>query len=174
MKATSVIFLIIFISSCAVRDSYSDIKPGDILLVKIPLVIPADKASIMIQYGKVSSQSKIEVYHPRCWFVSRVIKAETQTIQPGEFRVVKVREISSVVQHTVGSPFASLSFFIFSGETAVEYFTEIDIVSDTQADFNRLICSHWEDPDDAEYLSLYQINAALKGVAKIVTQHIKK
>lgn len=170
MKYTIVIFLSLLIQSCVVVESYSDIKSGDVLVVKESLVIPAGKASITIQYGKVTPVTVIEVYHPRCWFVSSLIKQGSQIIQPGKFRILKVRETFESVRRSVSFPFATLSLSMFSGATAVEYFTEMDLASNRQQDINRLICSHWEDPYDAEHLTVKQINAALGELAKIIIQ----
>ena len=170
MKFTSVIILVLFLCSCVVLQSYSGIKPGDVLWLKKTLVIPADKASVMYQYGEISTASEIEVYDPRCWFVSRVIKTKIQTINPDRFRILKIRDISSTVQHATDFPFASLSFPLFLDNLAVEYFTEMDISSETQPEFHRLICSYWGDSSDEEYLSIKQINAALKGIAIIISQ----
>lgn len=168
MKYSIIIFLSLIIQSCTTVDSYSDIVTGNILLVKKMLVIPAGKARVTIQYGKVASIAEVELYHPRCWFISRVIENEAQIIDAGEFRIVTVKEKYESVQRTAGFPFAGLSFASSSSPTADEYFTEMDIVSNTQSNIARLICSHWEDPYDAKHLTLNQINITLGGLAKIV------
>lgn len=170
MKYPIIIFLSLIIQSCTTVESYSDIVAGNILVVTKSLVIPAGKARVTIQYGKVASVTAVEVYHPRCWFVSRVIKNEAQIINAGEFRITKVREVYESVQRTTGFPFAGLSLVSSSSPTADEYFTEMDIVSDTQPNITRLICSHWEDPNDAKHLTLKQINTALGSLAKIVAR----
>ncbi len=170
MKYSIIIFLSLIIQSCTTVESYSEIVTGNTLIVKKSLVIPADQARVTIQYGKVASVTEIELYHPRCWFISRVIKNEAQVINAGEFRIAKVRETYESVQRTTGFPFAGLSFSSSSSPTADEYFTEMDIVSNTQSNINRLICSHWEDPYDAKYLTLKQINIALGELAEIVTR----
>lgn len=170
MKYSIIIFLSLIIQSCTTVDSYSDIVTGNILIVKKSLVIPAGKARVTIQYGKIASVSEVELYHPRCWFISRVIKNEAQIIDAGEFRIAKVRETYESVQRTTGFPFAGLSFTSSLSPTADEYFTEMDIVSNTQSNITRFICSHWEDPNDAKHLTLNQINIALGGLAKIVAR----
>ena len=169
MKYFIIIFLSLIIQSCTTVESYSDIVAGDILFVKKSLVIPAGNARVTLQYGKVASVTEVELYHPRCWFISRVIKNEVQIINAGEFRIVKVRETYESVQRTTGFPFAGISF-ASSSPTADEYFTEMDITSETQSNISRLICSHWEDPSDAKHLTLKQINTALGGMANIIVR----
>lgn len=170
MKYSIIIFLSLIFQSCTTVESYSEIVSGNILVIKKSLVIPAGEARVTIQYGKVASIAGIELYHPRCWFISRVIKNEAQIINVGEFRIAKVRETYNSVQRTTGFPFAGLSLASSSSPTADEYFTEMDIVSNTQSNISRLICSHWEDPYDAKHLTLKQINVALGELAEIVTR----
>lgn len=170
MRYPIIIFLSLIIQSCTTVESYSDIVAGNILVVTKSLVIPAGKARVTLQYGKIASVTEVEVYHPHCWFVSRVIKNEAQIINAGEFRITKVREIYESVQRTTGFPFAGISFASSSSPTADEYFTEMDIISATQSNISRLICSHWEDPSDAKHLTLKQINTALGGLANIIVR----
>lgn len=169
MKVAVVFFILISMQSCVILPSYSDIKTGHVLLVNKELSIPANKASVTIQYGKVMPVTQLELYYPRCWFISRHIKKHVQTIYPGEFKVTKVRETLDMVNRRyIGFPFASLSMAMESGASSVEYATEMDISSELQPDINRLICSHLEDPTDAEHLTSKQINDTLSGLAEII------
>lgn len=168
MKAIIIFSLISFINACTIVQSYSEIKPGDTLLIKKTLAIPANSARIIIQNGHIVTASQIQTYHPRCWFISRTIKSTPQVILTGQFLISHIRQTFEIVhRNSSGHILASL---VTSDATAIEYFTEMSIHSDSQPNINRLICSHWEDPYDPEHLTLAEINNAL-GQYAVIRSH---
>lgn len=160
------LFILCGLAACNYPQSYSEIKPGTKLVIHQTLTINAGSARVMLQHGKIISLRQLEAYQPRCWFIAQQVKSSSQKIIPGVFSIKRVRQHDEIVQVPVsGYPLASM--LSSASLTAVDYATEFDLESTQQSGINRLICSHWEDPDDANHLTAKQINAALGDYASI-------
>jgi len=166
MKNILMLFILSSLVGCNYPQSYSEIKPGARLIIHQTLTIHAGSASIMLQHGKVITASQLDPYHPRCWFISQLLKATSQKITPGVFNIIRVRQYDEVVQRPA-SGYLLASMFSTLGLTAVDYMTEFELQSAQQTGITRLICSHWEDPDDAEHLTAKQIQSALGAYTSI-------
>jgi len=160
------LFILSSLLACNVPPSYSEVKPGARLIIHQILTIDADSASIMLQHGKVITASQLDPYLPRCWFIAQQLKPEAQAIIPGVFSIKQVRQYDELVRRPA-SGYLLASMFSTLGLTAVDYMTEFELQSAQQPGITRLICSHWEDPDDAEHLTAKQIKTALGAYASI-------
>lgn len=166
MKIILMLFILSSLLACNVPPSYSEIKPGARLIIHQTLTINAGSARVMLQHGKIINLRQLETYQPRCWFVAQQVKSSSQKITPGVFSIKRVKQHDEIVQVPVsGYPLASM--LSSASFTAVDYATEFDLESAQHPGISRLICSHWEDPDDAEHLTVKQINAALGDYASI-------
>ena len=140
---------------------YYTVPAGSKLLLHKPLTVPASKAGVYFQGGKVLSHKDVDEYYPHCKLEVRDVKDTPQSIEPDEFVVYKVVE---------GEDYSALAYprlaglgIISAGNGAgrVMYFTNFYLRSDKQPHVMLLICQHWEDPTDAEYLTVRQIRKAL-------------
>ena len=140
---------------------YYTVPAGSKLLLHKPLTVPAFKAGVYLQGGKVLSHKDVDEYYPHCKFEVKDVKDTPQSIEPDEFVVYKVVE---------GEDYSALAYprlaglgVISAGNGAgrVMYFTNFYLRSAKQPHVMLLICQHWEDPTDAEYLTVRQIRIAL-------------
>ena len=150
---------------------YFTIPQGSHLILKQSLTIPPDTGRVYIQQGLVVSDSEKDQYYPHCWFVSWVVNEAAQQIKPDDFIITSSRKNESYAKTQQRFNLANASPVILSGiffgATAIEYSTELTIHSNRQPNIRQLICSHWEDPADANHLSLTQINTVLGDIAEI-------
>jgi len=153
--------------SCSVKEYYGDLHSGDQVIVNHELVIPANDARVSIQNGVVRKYTQLDYYYPHCWLVSQRREAEPQIIIPGRFNIVGIRHKYETVMKQTGGYLLS-AFASGASLTAVEYITELTIYSESQSAISRLYCSHWEDPFDAEHLSLEQMRKTLSPLVSIV------
>ncbi|MCK4711223.1 MAG: hypothetical protein KAU21_21610 [Gammaproteobacteria bacterium] len=167
MKTLIVIAVYIVIQACSVSQSYSELKTDNLLELRQKLVIQPDSARINIQYGKVVSYSQIDNYYPHCWFISWKRKKQAQIIEADTFKITFVRQTYELVNLNTGGFRLSALSIADTGLSALDYMTEMHIVSEKQPEIKRLICSHWEEPADAEHLSQKQIQKALGSIVII-------
>lgn len=165
-----ILIIVAFISlqSCSIKDYYGELTPGDLVIVNQKLVIKENDARVSIQNGRVQAYSRLNHYYPHCWFISIKREATPQIIQPATFKIVKIRQVYEYVMNSKGGYMLS-AFLSSDGLTAVSYTTEINLYSEKQKNITRLLCSHWEDPADAEHLTLAQIKQTLEPLVSIST-----
>lgn len=162
-------------ASCS-QKLFSDVTPGQVLFVDKALVIPPGSARVLLQAGEIIHAAEIKFYQPRCWFIAKQIRQTAQPINTGRFDITSVRESYDTVYRpdkTYLLATINLASGIFSsmgsddGPSAVEYATEMKIRSASQPGIIQLICSHWDDPDNAQHLTRKQIQTALGSYAHI-------
>lgn len=184
----------IMIYGCAsgpypVTSPYYQIPPGSLLEVKQTLTIPANRARVYLQYGKVITEKQKDRYQPNCWFLSWKLMETQQTIMPDTFTVMRSAKAEDYVQNTSSIKLASRSISVESGigvsigardgtgvlggdaPMATVFTTQLFIQSEKQPDIRMLECSHWDDPSTGEHLTVQQIQDAL---GTIVTLRINQ
>lgn len=68
-----------------------NLPPGQASLkLHQPLVIPADSASVRLQYGRVVAFNAVQEQDPFCIFVINTVSEREQTVQPGTFAVTSI------------------------------------------------------------------------------------
>ncbi len=68
-----------------------NLPPGQASLkLRQPLVIPADSASVRLQYGRVVAFNAVREQDPFCIFVINTVSEREQTVQPGTFAVTSI------------------------------------------------------------------------------------
>ena len=139
---------------------YYTVPAGSKLLLHKPLTVPASKAGVYLQGGEVLPHKDVDEYYPHCKLEVRDVKDTPQSIEPDEFVVYKVVEGEDY--SAVAYPrLASLGVFSTGGAGRVMYFTNFYLRSAKQPHVTLLTCQHWEDPTDAEYLTVSQIRKTL-------------
>jgi len=175
-KLVFLLFVIATLDGCAtgpypVTSSYYRIPAGSRLLLKQTLTIPPNRARVYIQYGKVVSAKKKDQYYAHCWFLSSKVLDTAQIITPDTFIVTKTQKYEDDVQiqgtYLLAGLHGVTGTHSDGGPTAVEYSTTLTIHSDTQADIIQFVCSYWEDPLDAEHLTVAEIQKTLGDIATI-------
>jgi hypothetical protein len=141
---------------------------GSTLTLNQPLTIQPRHASVRMQYGKVMTYSQIDAFYPNCDFEVRTIAKQATTINPDTFLITKV-----VNEEDVAAGNWNVFAFFGSGDggpSHVDYMTIMYLESVKQPDVLRITCTHWEDPVEAEFLSIQQMR---KAMGKILTLNIK-
>jgi len=161
-----IVLAFIVLQSCSVKHYYGKFNFGDLVIVNQALVIKENDARVSIQNGRTQAYSRLDHYYPHCWFISLKREATPQIIQPDTFKIVKIRHVYEYVRNLKGGYMFS-AFLSSAGLTAVSYTTEINLYSEKQKNITRLLCSHWEDPEDAEHLTVAQIKKTLGTLVSI-------
>lgn len=138
---------------------------GSKLVLLKDLSIPADSASIYLQGGRILPFGGVDLYHPHCKFELRTLKPAPQRVHADTFVIVKVRRESDYAQDTRVQWLAGRGvMFMSDGPSPQMYATLIFLRSEAQPDVFRLTCGHWENPVDAEHLTIGQICQVLGDV----------
>lgn len=149
------------------------IPVGSQFRIKQDLIIPPNSATVYLQNGNPVARNKLDQYYPHCWIESWQRLEKPQTIKPDTFLIsaVKIREdvVMSRSKVLLASTTLSGSLGVSGGGfTAVEFITELTLKSDTQPDFRKLYCNHWEDPADGRHLTVPEINKTLGEYAELL------
>lgn len=79
------------------ESSYYAYSTGWVLQLKRPLTIPADAATVRLQYGRIVPRNSVQEQDPFCVVELDTVRAEPQTLRPGRFEVQRVtRSVSSI------------------------------------------------------------------------------
>ena len=143
--------------------AYTSIKPGSTITLHKALNIPAHKARVYLQGGKVVAANDIDRYYPNCSLEVKTLKPGTQEIMEDTFKIVKVtsdEEVSGLGLVYASRRYASDDQGPVSHENWVTHFY---LSSAKQPDVYRLTCGHWEDPADTHprHLTLPEIMKAV-------------
>ena len=131
------------------------------------ITIPADSASIYIQGGKILPYPAIDQYYPHCKFESRLRLEESQQIDADRFTVERVRLDGDYAWLGIFSDDQEGISLASDGPSPQNYAILIYLYSAQQPQILRLVCSHWEDPVDAEFLTIRQIKTTLGNIITI-------
>ena len=140
--------MLLAIQIVAVADQAYEIPAGYRLVLQTPIEVPAGKAHLWIQSGKVSS--KVNHYYPACKLEVEDVLETAQTIRPDEF----------VIEESVNSrdPFTR-------GMDA--YKTRMELGSERQPNVRSISCEVWDDSALGGFLTRDQIEATLKGLFSV-------
>lgn len=148
-----------------VSSPYFNAYAGSKLTLLKPIQIPPETASVYIQDGETKSYRAVDSYRAYCVFEVNTRREVAQTIEPDEFAVVRYRRDFEQVNSGAIVPVATLSL---SGEMsnpmATVYSSELYLKSDKQPDVLRMTCSHWDDPETGNYLTVAEIKQTLNGL----------
>jgi len=181
----------LMLTACAaqqypITSPYYQIPTGTRIVLNEALTIPANTARVYLQYGKVVSAKEKDQYQPNCWFLSWKVLETPQVIQPDTFIVIQTQKNEDYVQNILNSKTASASVSteigvgigigagkkmdIFSSDSpmAIEYTTQLEIHSESQPDIRRLACSHWDDTQTGQHLTVGKMQSALGKLATIL------
>lgn len=170
MKRLLLIIGMAVVTACATRiypvtSPYYMVPVGSTVTVNRTLTIEPDLARVRFQYGKLISEKEKNKYYANCSILVREVKETAQTIQPGNFTVVRSRKTEEYVKRDSRLVYASMLYRTDldedSGPMAAEYTTILDLQSQQQPQVMRLECTYWEDPYDAKHLTLAEMQKTL-------------
>ena len=178
--AVSLLVVAVLLTGCQppqVRDPDSPyfLPPvGSRLVLEEPITVPGGKAAVYIQAGKALRYSGLDRYDPHCKFELRTVSAERRRVAPDTFLVHKVERFSfSVERRQAGAVRVATQGGIRIGSENdggpfVEVMTtRLSLQSERQPEVFRMECSHWDDFNFPDHLTLNQMRSTLKGLFTI-------
>lgn len=152
-----------------VSSPYYQIPAESQLILKQPVAITPNKGRVYIQYGKIVTSMKPDKYFPHCWFVAWTISSIETVIKPDKFSVIKSKTYENYVDRQNSLMFASRAHPLGVSDSlmAIESFTELTIHSEAQANIRQFICNQWNNPTDAQHLTVAEINQTLGDIAEL-------
>ena len=180
MKVRWLALLPLFLGACAAGPTGSALDGeganlGELQLNQ-PLAVPAHRGEVYFQGGQIYhspgflSLQAVDQYYPHCRLELRKAMNQTLELRPDRFRVVRVTHDQAFVQR---GPVlvAALELQLAIGAGPVIASTTFYLYSDQQPQVWRLRCAHWEDPWDARYPTIAQIQTALGEVLTLHPPH---
>lgn len=161
---------------------YYQIPVGSRLVLKQSVQIPANTAHVFIQGGRVlppRAFNPVNQYYPNCKLEVGQVKPVSQTIAPDMFVVTRVTQNWYETRRAGSVLYASLDRGLYAGvylgvgegddggPAMQNYVTSLYVHSDTQPQVYRLDCQEWQNPAEAEFLTLAQIRQALGKVMTV-------
>lgn len=128
------------------------------------VTIPANRASIFIQGGRVLSYSAVDLYHAHCKFEVRTIAKTPRVIKPGSFTITKAWEMEAGLKR----PMLVASRFGGGGSGgSITFSTYMRLSSAEQPEVIMLTCEIFGPANLTEHLTPAEIRQALGKVLTI-------
>jgi len=170
MKAI-VIGLVLLLGGCAGLASPDPASPyyaypsGWVVQLNQALKIPADAATVRLQYGRIVPRNGVQEHDPFCVVELDTVRAEPQTLQPGRFEVWRVtRSVSTIAAEA--SPFVKVGLAVDNSDPSFLYFkTEFRLRDAAQPNLRGMTCM-WDQMAPGNrplmrHLTLGEIRAAV-------------
>jgi hypothetical protein len=149
-----------------VDSPYYDYPSGVRFILNQPLEIPADSATVRMQFGKVVARNGVQEQEPYCIFEISAVSLEPQRVDPGAFNVTRVQRSTSTIASGESLPvsgFVRVSMNNDSGgPTNYYYKTEFYLHSDAQPGALMMTCQSNQNYTPLKrYLTVAEIRQAL-------------
>lgn len=166
--------LVLFLGGCAGLQSADPASPyyaytaGWTVQLNRPLTIPADAATVRLQYGRIVPRNSVQEYDPFCVVELETVRAEPQTLQPGRFEVWRVTRSINPVTAAAQSPLTKVRHGDDDGDPSFLYFiTEFRLRDPAQPNLRGMRCA-WNQMAPVNrmlmrHLTLDEIRGALGG-----------
>jgi hypothetical protein len=106
------------------------------------LTIPADAATVRLQYGRIVPRNSVQEHDPFCVVELDTVRAEPQTLQPGRFEVWRVTRSVSPITAAVKSPLIKAGLGDDDGDPSFLYFiTEFRLRDPDQPNLRGMRCA---------------------------------
>jgi len=140
---------------------YFDIPLNSKLTLKQTLEIPPHQVGVYMQDGKVLRSALIDKYYANCRLEVSDLRSTAQKVAPDTFSVYRIRYDEDYSARNMR--FAAADGYVFAdgGASPQSYATLIYLRSAKQPNVVRMACQHWEDPEDAQHLSIRQMRKAM-------------
>ena len=160
---------LVFLAACQSWHDRSENSPfhpipvGSLLILKQPLSIPADRASVYIQRGQIVPYNGRDTYYANCSFEVNTLKPVSQTVGPDEFTVSKVTQYIRVNRlYEPGEMYAQLGGR--GGASSKLYAWVLHLQSSRQPDVLSMTCGRLDSPGAARQLTIREIRDTLGGL----------
>lgn len=135
-----------------------------------PLTIPADAATVRLQYGEVVPANSVQEHDPFCVIELDTVRPHPQTLQAGRFDVLRVtRSVNPVA--AAGAP-QTVALFFDDSPGFLYYITEFRLHDAAQPALRGMRCA-WNQMAPRNrglmrHLTLDEIHAALGGRMRLM------
>ncbi|HEX7972105.1 MAG TPA: hypothetical protein VF501_07805 [Thiobacillus sp.] len=107
-----------------------------------PLTIPADAATVRLQYGRIVPRNSVQEHDPFCVVELDTVRAEPQVLQPGRFAVWRVTRSISPITVAAPTPFVEAGFVDDdSAPTFLYFITEFRLRDAAQPSLRGMRCA---------------------------------
>ncbi|WP_455218923.1 hypothetical protein [Kaarinaea lacus] len=142
--------------------AHTVVKPGSVLKLTKAVTIFPPEAGVRFQNGKIVEKN-FDQWRPNCRLETRDPVTSNQDIRPDEFTIIQVGIEYQFVQ-SEPVKLAALGISLGGGgasATAERMRTNFFLQSKKQPQVTRLLCQHWENPEDSRHLMLSEIEQTL-------------
>jgi len=163
--------LALLLAGCASLESPNPTSPyyaytsGWFVRLNQPLTIPANSATVRLQYGGIVPRNGVQEHDPYCVVELDTVRDEPQILQPGRFEVWRVtRSVDTIA--AAPSPLIRAAFAAdVSGPSFLYYKTEFRLRDTAQPNIRSMACA-WDQMAPGyrafmRHLTLDQIRHAL-------------
>jgi hypothetical protein len=165
---------------------------GSRFVLNQPIEIPQDRRSTYIFRGKVVSYKDVDIYYPHCQIMMHKISGQARRIAPDSFELTKVNEwedYTSIQPTRVasldvadsritggigvgvgvgGGGGISVGVGVGSGgPSLIKYATILSLRSAKQPEVKEMVCLHWGDRGQIDFLTLEELKSALGNIFSI-------
>jgi hypothetical protein len=107
-----------------------------------PLTIPADAATVRLQYGRIVPRNSVQEHDPFCVVELDTVRAVPQILHPGRFEVRRVTRRVNPVSAAAKSPLIRTQVGDDEGDPSFLYFiTEFRLRDPAQPDLRGMTCA---------------------------------
>jgi len=130
------------------------------------ITIAPENVAVFIQNGRVLPYAEVNRYHPHCKFELYTRRAESQTVAPDEFTVIRAFQEESQSVQTEPLRYARLRLAVIgdadvSGPSMMAFATRLYLRSAKQPDVYRLTCVQWGFPRELQHVSIAEMRHTL-------------
>lgn len=136
-----------------------------------PLTIPADAATVRLQYGQMVPRNSVQEHDPFCVVELETVGTEPQTLQPGRFEVWRVtRSISPIA--VSASPWIRMAQVDSDTPSFLYFITAFRLRDATQPNLRGMTCA-WNQMAPGNqglmrHLTLDEIRSALGDLMRLI------
>lgn len=152
------------------RGVYSPpVATGDRVVVLEPIPVAPDYARVYLQDGAPVSYLGMNQYAPQCSFVLERPRPVRQFVQPGEYRVTRVRQEDTEIVQAMPVRLAARAGWRGDGEILLATLVTMELEG-PQPELRELQCSGaFASPFDVRPPTREEIARALGGLARLVS-----
>lgn len=168
---TVLIGLVLLLGGCRSLESPNPASPyfayqtGWVVRLDQPLTIPADAATVRLQYGEIVPRNSVQEHDAYCVVELNTVSPDPQILKPGQFKVWRVTRSVETLAATP-SPFVKARYVLDdSGPSFLYYKTEFHLRDPAQPNLRSMTCA-WDQmaPSNRTFmrhLTLSEIRRAL-------------
>jgi len=146
---------------------YFDVPLNSKLTLKQAVEIPPNQAGVYMQDGKVLPKSLIDQYYPHCRLEISELSTTTQKVEPDTFNIYRISYDEDYSSRELRFAASSNFILVGGGASSQSYATLMYLHSTRQPNVVRMVCQHWEDPTDAQHLSILQMRKAMGDIVTL-------